>query len=178
MLRSSIALLAAAMIGGLAGISSASASCAGPDPSVAAIKIGDIDPSRPGRFDFEITCVVMNTGNAPFVSTKRGQGIALFELKHGESEGHRLRYRRYADLDVGETLIIHKWIKDWPADQDFPSSFECKLVYDYEKRTDQDSRNDDCDLTNNRKIVRGVNMLQLFAQPAQSTLPIPAQQAQ
>ena len=130
MLRTTFAALAAAVIGGIAIPTSAAVAETGPDPAVMEMTVRDVRASRSGLFDFEIVCVVGNVGTAPFVSTKRGQGIALYELMHGESEGHRLRYRRFADLEVGETLVIGRWIRDWPVDKDFPSSFECRLEYD------------------------------------------------
>lgn len=172
MLRKLLAVLILAAIGGIAADRPAQAGGVGPDPAVVEMSIRDIDLARPGRADFVILCMVRNIGTAPFVSTKRGQGIALYELKHGESEGHRLRYRRFADLDVGESRKISKWIKDWHTDDLFPSSFECRLEYDYEKRQDQDARNDDSDLTNNRRIVRGINIQELLNQPSQQFRPI------
>ncbi|MCW2307209.1 hypothetical protein [Rhodobium gokarnense] len=137
----------------------ARAAGSGPDPAVVDFRVSDVRADGSGRLDFEIACRVQNLGDAAFASTRRGQGIALYEIRHGESEGHRLRYRRFSDLDAGEELKLHKWIKDWAVDEAFPSSFECKLVYDVEKRSDQDSRNDDADLTNNRGIVRGIDIL-------------------
>lgn len=178
MLLRTLATLTAVALGGLAAFGTTVAANAGPDPAVVEMTLRDIRPSRPGRADFEIVCVVRNIGDAPFVSSKRGQGIAMYQLMHGESEGHRLRYRRFADLDVGEQLMIARWIKDWPVDHDFPSSFECRLEYDFEKRQDQDARNDDADLTNNRQIVRGVNIMQLFNQPMRPMLPIQPSQMQ
>lgn len=178
MLRRTLAIAFAALASGLAFHGPVSATETGPDPAVVEMKVRDIKNARPGRVDFEVVCVVRNIGTAPFVSTKRGQGIALYELKHGESEGHRLRFRRYADLDVGESLSISKWIKDWPANKEFPSSFECRLVYDFEKRQDQDARNDDCDLTNNKQIVRGIDVLKLVSQAPKAALPIEPAKAQ
>ncbi len=172
MLRRTFAILIAAMIGGFVAHCPAGATNTGPDPAVVEMSLRDIKPSRPGHADFKIVCVIRNIGTAPFVSTKRGQGVAMYEMIHGESESHRLRYRRFADLDVGEFLTISKWIKDWPVKRDFPSNFECRLEYDFEKRQDQDARNDDCDLTNNRQIVRGINILQLLNQPMRPVLPI------
>jgi len=178
MLRTTIAILTTALVAGAAiGIGAATAE-PGPDPAVTEMTIRDMQKGRSDRHDFEVVCVVSNVGSAPFVSSKRGQGIALFELKHGESEGHRLRYRRFADLDVGEKLVISNWVKEWPQDKDFPSSFECRLVYDVEKRADQDARNDDENLTNNRQIIRGITILESFSQAPQETPPVPAAQTQ
>ena len=143
----------------LAAASDVRAAGSGPDPAVVDFGVSDVRTDGSGRLDFEISCRVANRGDAAFASTRRGQGIALYEIRHGESEGHRLRYRRFSDLDAGEELKLHKWIKDWTVDEAFPSSFECKLIYDVEKRSDRDSRNDDADLTNNRMVVRGIDIL-------------------
>ncbi|HOV02839.1 MAG TPA: hypothetical protein PLJ34_05855 [Hyphomicrobiales bacterium] len=141
--------IGALALAGLLGAPGVHAACPGPDLAVVELSIGSVESKRPNTYDFEISCVIRNDGGADYVSTETAQGIHFYESQAGDSEPHRLKFRHFEALPMGETLKVSRNILDFPAEGNEGMKYVCRIEYDAGLATDDQTGNDDCNPINN-----------------------------
>lgn len=131
-----------------------------PDPSASAIDFSIV--SRASRFQgrVRITGTVRNVGGAPYESGANQQIASLYELVPG-GRPRLVASRAFQNLAPGADVSV-SFVRDWysasPAEGEFPPSYQVIIGYDPDIRIDGNTKNDDCNGSNNTRTRSGADI--------------------
>lgn len=127
------------------------------DPAIAEFQVGIIqrDPANrfAGRVQFK--AVLKNVGNQDFVTGPNQQAVQI------HSGRTLLKNEAFGNLRVGEVKIIAV-IVPWNAATEFQEPVTARIVYDPDIFIDGNTRNDDCNRSNNSKSIQPEQVNRLF----------------
>lgn len=130
-----------------------------PDPATHQIDFQIIRRVTQFRGRIRVTGVVHNVGRATYNSNPRQQSILLYE------SSRLVAQRQFQNLTPGQEVRV-TFVRDWdassPAEGEFPPTYKLMIGYDPDIAIDGNPRNDDCNLSNNRRQRSGADINALF----------------
>lgn len=133
----------------------------GIDPAAQQISFRILNKTSPFNGRVQITGLVKNVGNKPFLNKGR-PGAAAIHLY----EGNRLVVNKpMNDLQPGATQSVtytRNWQSSSPAEGEFPPTYKLWLMYDPDIAMDSNPDNDDVRSQNNRIEKSGMEINTLF----------------
>jgi hypothetical protein len=125
-----------------------------PDPATTRIKYELIKRYSQYQGRVRITGFVKNNGNQPYISGSNQQGVLLYELHPGGVAPRIVKDQPFQNLAPGQEVKV-VFERDWSISDEFPPNYAILLTYDPDITIDGNSKNDDCNLNNNRLERRG-----------------------
>jgi hypothetical protein len=135
-----------------------------PDPAVTSLEAMIVSRKTPFSGQVKITAEVKNLGTVAYESAKGQQSIQLYESPMG-GRAKLVKQRGFLNLGPGETLKLsytRAWNASSPNEGEFPPNYYAIISYDPDIRMDGNTRNDDCNLNNNRKEFNGSEINTMF----------------
>jgi hypothetical protein len=130
-----------------------------PDPALRPLtyKVVERTPGRRFQGKVSLIATVENVGKGEYRSRPNQQQIQLFETPRG-GQPRMVASREFGNLAPGQKVDL-VWTRPWdassPAEGEFAPSYEAKIVYDPDIRTDGNPANDECSAGNNAARLNG-----------------------
>lgn len=112
------------------------------------------------RGEIQIVGTIRNRGSAPFDTSAGQQEVQLWERTPG-ARPVMVKRDRFEDLAPGATHTIH-YERKWDTSIEFPPDYQLRIVYDPDILKDGNTKNDDCNNSNNKGELRGAQINAIF----------------
>lgn len=128
----------------------------GINPAVVGLRSEMIRMISTNTAEIKIIGTMQNIGTEEFVSGKNQQAFRLYEKAPGASE-RVVGTKNFISLKPGQKLTV-EYIVQWTGSVEFPASFLARIDYDPDIFADNNQRNDDTRLADNKLELTGAKI--------------------
>lgn len=123
------------------------------DPAVMSLKVVVKKKLADTTADIQIIGVVKNIGTKTYKSGKGQQSVRLYENVPG-AKGKVVLQRDFTTLKA-DAHITYIYSTTWDTSREFPADYTFQIDYDPDIRSDGNRDNDDENMKNNKKSLKG-----------------------
>ncbi len=148
---SCVAMLSLLFLGAIGTVLSAGAQVV--DPAVMSLKVAVTKKLSATTADIEIVGIVKNIGTKTFKSGRGQASVRLYENVPG-AKGKVVLEREITTLKA-DAQNTYRYTTKWDVSREFPPDYTFQIDYDPDIRIDGNPDNDDENLKNNKKSLKG-----------------------